>query len=120
MKRLPRLLESHPEYRGKVKLLALLVPSRLEVDEYQDYLRDIMAQSGLINAQYSDPFWEPIRVIVGDNYHRAIAAMQLYDVLLVNPIADGMNLVAKEGVLVNEKNGCLILSEHAGAFYELS
>jgi trehalose 6-phosphate synthase len=113
------LLESYPEYRGKVKMLALLVPSRLEVDEYQDYLRDIMAQSGLINAQYSDPFWEPIRVIVGDHYHRAIAAMQLYDVLLVNPIADGMNLVAKEGVLVNEKNGCLILSEHAGAFYEL-
>lgn len=113
------LLESHPEYRGKVKLLALLVPSRLEVDEYQDYLRDIMAQSGLINAQFSDPFWEPIRVIVGDNYHRAIAAMQLYDVLLVNPIADGMNLVAKEGVLVNEKSGSLILSEHAGAFYEL-
>lgn len=113
------LLATHPEYRGKVKMLALLVPSRLEVDEYQDYLRDIMAQAGLINAQYSDPFWEPIRVIVGDHYHRAIAAMQLYDVLLVNPIADGMNLVAKEGALVNENDGCLILSEHAGAFYEL-
>lgn len=113
------LLAAHPEHRGKVKLLALLVPSRLEVTEYQDYLRDIMAQAGLINAQYSDPFWEPIRVIVGDNYHRAIAAMQLYDVLLVNPIADGMNLVAKEGVLVNDRDGCLILSEHAGAFYEL-
>ncbi len=113
------LLDSYPAYRGKVKMLALLVPSRLEVDEYQDYLRDIMAQAGLFNAQYSDPFWEPIRVIVGDHYHRAIAAMQLYDVLLVNPIADGMNLVAKEGVLVNEKDGSLILSEHAGAFYEL-
>ncbi|MEW6579519.1 MAG: trehalose-6-phosphate synthase, partial [Chloroflexota bacterium] len=55
----------------------------------------------------------------GDNYYRALAAMQLYDVLLVNPIADGMNLVAKEGVLVNQHDGVLVLSEHAGAFYEL-
>lgn len=113
------LLETHPEYRGQVVMLALLVPSRMEVDEYQDYLREIMAQAGLINAHYSEPFWEPVRVIVGDNYHRALAAMQLYDVLLVNPIADGMNLVAKEGALVNQKQGVLVLSEHAGAFYEL-
>ena len=57
--------------------------------------------------------------MVGDNYDRAIAAMQFYDVLLVNPLADGMNLVAKEGVLVNQKDGVLVLSEDAGAFYEL-
>jgi trehalose 6-phosphate synthase len=57
--------------------------------------------------------------MVGDNYDRAIAAMQLYDVLLVNPLADGMNLVAKEGALVNQKDGVLVLSEDAGAFYEL-
>lgn len=111
-------LEDHSEYRGRVMMVALLVPSRMEVDEYQDYLREIMAQAGMINARYSDPFWEPVRVIVGDNYHRALAAMQLYDVLLVNPLADGMNLVAKEGVLVNQKDGPLILSEHAGVFYE--
>jgi trehalose 6-phosphate synthase len=60
-----------------------------------------------------------VRIILGDNYIRAIAAMQLYDVLLVNPLADGMNLVAKEGVLVNRKDGVLVLSEYAGAFYEL-
>jgi trehalose 6-phosphate synthase len=113
------LLESHPEYRGKVKMMALLVPSRMEVTQYQDYLREIMAEAGLINAEYSDSSWEPVRIMVGDHYPRAIAAMQLYDVLLVNPIADGMNLVAKEGVLVNQQNGVLILSEHAGASYEL-
>jgi trehalose 6-phosphate synthase len=73
----------------------------------------------MINAHFSDPFWEPVRVIVGDNYSRAIAAMQLYKVLLVNPIADGMNLVAKEGVLVNQQDGVLVLSEYAGAFFEL-
>lgn len=113
------LLEKHPEHRGKVQMLALLVPSRMEVDEYQDYLGEIMAEAGTINAQYSDSIWEPVRIILGDNYTRAIAAMQMYDVLLVNPLADGMNLVAKEGVLVNRKNGVLVLSEYAGAFYEL-
>lgn len=113
------LLEKYPNYRQKVQMLALLVPSRMEVDQYQDYLKDIMAEAGMINAQFSDELWEPVRIIVGNNYPRAIAAMQLYDVLLVNPIADGMNLVAKEGALVNEQDGVLLLSEYAGAFYEL-
>lgn len=113
------LLVNHPEHHGQVAMLALLVPSRMEVSEYQDYLGEIMAMAGMINADFSDSLWEPVRIIVGDNYKRALAAMQLYDVLLVNPIADGMNLVAKEGALVNQKNGVLVLSEHAGAFYEL-
>lgn len=113
------LLETHPEHRGKIQMMALLVPSRMEVGEYQDYLRDIMSEAGMINAKYSTSYWEPVRIVVGDNYDRAIAAMQLYDVLLVNPLADGMNLVAKEGALVNQKDGVLVLSEHAGAFYEL-
>jgi len=113
------LLEIYPEHRGSVQMLALLVPSRMEVDEYQDYLQQIMAQAGMINAEYSEALWEPVRIVVGDNYHRAIGAMQIYDALLVNPIADGMNLVAKEGVLVNQRSGVLLLSEHAGAFYEL-
>ncbi|MBN1200352.1 MAG: trehalose-6-phosphate synthase [Anaerolineae bacterium] len=113
------LLENHPQHRGKVQMLALLVPSRMEVGEYQDYLQQIMAQAGMINAEYSDPYWEPVRIMVGENYYRAIAAFQLYDVLLVTPIADGMNLVAKEGVLVNQRDGVLLLSESAGVFYEL-
>ncbi|MQC26143.1 MAG: trehalose-6-phosphate synthase [Chloroflexi bacterium] len=113
------LLEKYPEHRGNVQMLALLVPSRMKVGAYQEYLRDIMAEAGLINANFSDSFWEPVRIVLGDNYPRAIAAMQIYDVLLVNPIADGMNLVAKEGVLVNNRNGVLLLSEYAGAFYEL-
>ena len=113
------LLEQHPEHHGKVQMLALLVPSRMEVDEYQNYLQDIMALAGMMNAEYGDGSWEPIRILLGNNYLRAIAAMQIYDVLLVNPIADGMNLVAKEGALVNRNDGVLVLSEQAGAFYEL-
>ncbi len=113
------LIEKYPEHRGRVQMFALLVPSRMEVEQYQDYLREIMAEAGLINAEYSDSLWEPVRIIVGDNYHRAIAAMQLYSVLLVNPLVDGMNLVAKEGVLVNQRDGVLVLSESAGAYEEL-
>lgn len=113
------LLENFPEHRGRVQMLCLLVPSRMEVTEYKDYLQEIMAQAGMINAEFSDQYWEPVRILVGESYPRALAAMQLYDVLLVNPIADGMNLVAKEGVLVNQRDGVLVLSERAGVFYEL-
>jgi trehalose 6-phosphate synthase len=113
------LLEVHPEHRGKVKFVQLLVPSRMEVNEYQTYLQEIMAAAAMINADFSDDIWEPVRTIIGNNYARAIAAMQLYDVLVVNPVSDGMNLVAKEGVLVNQRDGVLVLSERAGAYYEL-
>jgi trehalose 6-phosphate synthase len=113
------LLAEHPEHHEEVKMLCLLVPSRMEVEEYQDYLKEIMAEAGLINAEFSQPLWEPVHVVLGDSYERAIAAMQLYDILFINPIADGMNLVAKEGVLVNVKDGILLLSEYAGAYYEL-
>jgi trehalose 6-phosphate synthase len=61
-----------------------------------------------------------VRLLVGDDYPRAIAAMQLYDVLLVNSVADGMNLVAKEGPIVNQRDGALILSEETGACQQLA
>jgi len=113
------LLEFHPEHRGQIKFLALLVPSRLEVEEYQNYLDELMAVAGQINARYGSSEWEPVRLLMGDNYPRAVAAMQLYNVLLVNAIADGMNLVAKEGPIVNQRDGVLILSERAGARQQL-
>jgi trehalose 6-phosphate synthase len=113
------MLELYPEHRGQVKFLAILVPSRLGVDEYQDYLDELMAAAGRINAQYGGSEWEPVRLLVGDDYSRAVAALQPYDVLLVNAIADGMNLVAKEGPIVNRRDGVLILSERAGARQQL-
>ncbi len=113
------LLETHPEHIGKVQFLALLVPSRLQVEEYTDYLNSINATAGRINAHYGTSEWEPVRFLMGESYPRALAAMQLYDVLLVNPVADGMNLVAKEGPTVNERGGVLILSERAGAHQQL-
>jgi trehalose 6-phosphate synthase len=113
------LLELYPEHRGKVQFLALLVPSRMEVVEYQSYMDDLMAAAGRVNVHHGDSEWEPVRVIVGENYPRALAALQLYDVLLVNSVADGMNLVAKEGPSVNQRNGVVILSERTGARQQL-
>src|SRR5690606_34145447 len=121
-----RFLELHPEFLGRVNFLAFLVPSRLEVAEYVDYLDDINTIVGRINTKYANVAerdgvaWEPVRLFIGDDYPRALAAMKYYDVLLVNAIFDGMNLVAKEGALLNRRNGVLILSEGAGAYQQLS
>jgi len=114
------LLELYPEYIEQVVFLALLVSSRMDVDEYQDYLDVLMASSGQVNAKYGTSEWEPIRILIGENYPRAIAALKFYDVLLVNAIADGMNLVAKEGPIVNLQDGVLILSEQTGAQQQLA
>ncbi|MDQ2691598.1 MAG: trehalose-6-phosphate synthase, partial [Chloroflexota bacterium] len=113
------LLELHPEHRGRVKFLALLVPSRLDVHEYGNYLDELMGIAGRVNAKYGGNGWEPVRVLVEENYPRAVAALQLYDVLVVNSIADGMNLVAKEGPIVNTRDGVLVLSERTGAYQQL-
>ncbi len=114
------LLILHPEHKEKVIFLAILVPSRRGIEEYQDYLDKIMAITGQINADFGTKDWEPVRIIVGEDYKRALGAMMLYDILLVNAIADGMNLVAKEGPTINNQNGVLILSERTGASIELS
>jgi trehalose 6-phosphate synthase len=113
------MLDLHPEYIGKVRFLALLVPSRLEVEKYGNYLDEIMGVAGRINAKFGNTNWEPIRILVGENYPRAVAGLQMYNVLLVNSIADGMNLVAKEGPIVNLYNGVLVLSDRTGAFRQL-
>lgn len=114
------MLELHPEHLGKVKFIALLVPSRLDVEEYHTYHDQMMAAAGWVNSRFSSGNWEPIRVILGENYARAVAALKMYDVLLVNSIADGMNLVAKEGAVVNQNNGILVLSERTGASQQLA
>ncbi|MGB3713864.1 MAG: trehalose-6-phosphate synthase [Candidatus Promineifilaceae bacterium] len=113
------MLTLYSELQGRVKFLAILVPSRMDLGEYQDYLDEVMAAAGRINATFATGNWEPIRILVGEKYERAVAAMQCYDVLLVNSIADGMNLVAKEGPIVNRRHGQLVLSERTGAREQL-
>lgn len=114
------LLERHQEFRGKVNVLQFLVPSRSELGVYQTYTDEIFELVDSINDHFSDLDWQPIRVFYEENYTQAIAGMTLYDVLLVNPIIDGMNLVSKEGPLVNTRDGVLVLSELAGSFEQLS
>jgi len=113
------LLERYPGLRRRVVFLAFLVPSRSEVSIYRTYARDTLELAKAINDKHGDDQWQPIHVFYEDNYAQAIAAMRFYDVLLVNPLIDGMNLVAKEGPLVNTRDGVLVLSEMAGAHEQL-
>jgi len=114
------LLERYPEYRGRVTLLQFLVPSRSELGVYQTYTDEVFEAVDSINDEYGDGDWQPVQVFYENNYAQAIAGMCLYDVLFVNPVIDGMNLVSKEGPLVNERDGVLVLSELAGSYEQLS
>jgi trehalose 6-phosphate synthase len=113
------MLDDHPDLAGRVTFLALLQPSRQDVDEYVDYVAQIRRTVADINLKHGNPEWQPINLLMGDSFQRALAAYRQYDVLVVNSVFDGMNLVAKEGVLLNRRNGVLILSEHAGVHEEL-
>jgi trehalose 6-phosphate synthase len=112
-------LEQHPEARGRVAMLALLDPSRQDIPQYAAYLDEIEAAARDVNARFADESWEPIRLEVRDDFVRSVAAYKRYDVLLVNAVFDGLNLVAKEAPLVNERDGVLVLSENTGAHEEL-
>jgi trehalose 6-phosphate synthase len=114
-----QLLDAHPELHERVQLLALLDPSRQEIPEYAEYLGAIQRAARAVNDRFQRPGWLPIDLQIQDNFHQAVAAYKQYDVLLVNAIFDGMNLIAKEAPLLNERDGVLILSENTGAHEEL-
>ena len=113
------LLDRYPELHGQVRFLAFLVPSRTHVRQYQRYIEEIDSAVRHINDKFGSHEWQPIQVFYENNYVQAIAGMRLYDVLLVNSVIDGMNLVAKEGPVVNTRDGVLVLSEAAGAYEQL-
>ncbi len=112
-------LDQHPEFHRRVSMLALLDPSRQDIPEYSEYLAAIQRESRAINDRFQAEGWLPIDLRISDNFQQSVAAYKQFDVLLVNAIFDGMNLVAKEAPLVNERDGVLILSENAGAHDEL-
>src|SRR3954447_6980684 len=105
-------LEQHPEFRERVTFIAQLMPSRTDVPEYAEYLERIEALVAVVNHRHGTPDWMPIQLKLRDDLEEAVAAYKHYDVLLVNAMFDGMNLVAKEGPLVNEHDGVSILSEN--------
>ncbi len=113
------LLQRYPHLVGKVKFLAFLVPTRTHIKQYQRYIQEINELVDLINARYGTEDWQPIKIFYENNYPQAIAGMRIYNVLIVNSVIDGMNLVAKEGPTVNTRDGVLILSEAVGAHEQL-
>ena len=113
------LLSRYPELHGKVSFMTFLVPSRTHIRQYKRYMDDIRRIIDDINAQYGTPEWQPVKPYFENNYTQAIAGMKVYDALLINSVIDGMNLVAKEGPLVNSRDGALILSETTGAYQQL-
>ncbi len=112
-------LEQHPEFRERVTFISQLMPSRTDVPEYAEYLERIEAVVAVVNHRHGTPDWMPIQLKLRDDLEEAVAAYKHYDVLMVNAMFDGMNLVAKEGPMANERAGVSILSENTGAHEEL-
>jgi trehalose 6-phosphate synthase len=112
-------LEQHPEFIERITFTAQLMPSRTDVPEYAEYLEKIEALVAVVNHRHGTPDWMPIELKLRDDLEEAVASYKHYDVMMVNAMFDGMNLVAKEGPLVNERDGVSILSENTGAHEEL-
>jgi trehalose 6-phosphate synthase len=112
-------LEQHPEFREEVTFIAHLQPSRQDVPEYVEYLEKIEALVAVINHRHGTTDWMPIDLRLRDDFEEAVALYKHYDLLLVNAMWDGMNLVSKEGPLVNTRDGMIVLSENTGAHEEL-
>ena len=112
-------LEAHPEMHGRTGMLALLDPSRQDIPAYSEYVGAIQREARRVNDRFQQEGWTPIELVIQDDFAASVAAYKQFDVLFVNAIFDGMNLVSKEAPLVNERGGVLLLSENAGAHAEL-
>lgn len=117
-----RLLEQHPELHGRVRLVQVAVPSRTNVDAYADFRTQVDALVGRINGRFGSPQWAPLHYVYRGLSEAGVVAMyRAADVMLVTPIKDGMNLVAKEFCAArSDEGGVLVLSEFAGAAAELA
>jgi trehalose 6-phosphate synthase len=113
-------LARYPRYRGRVTFLAFLVPSRTNLREYGDYGRKVQGTVDRINARFGRGGYRPVQIFYENDYAQAMAGLSIADVILVNPLIDGMNLVAKEAVVVNDRPGVLVLSETAGAYDQMA
>jgi trehalose 6-phosphate synthase len=113
------LLDRHPEWRDRVVHVVFAYPSRHDLPVYREYTAQVQRVAQEINEEFGTDSWEPVLLGVNDDYARSLAAYRLADVLLVNPLRDGMNLVAKEGPVLAEHGCALVLSREAGAADEL-
>ena len=113
------LLATQPGWRERVVFVARLYPSREGLAEYLAYRQEVEALVDRINERWARPGWTPILLDTSDDFPSSLALLRRYDVLLVNPVRDGLNLVASEGAVANERNGVLALSSEAGSWTEL-
>lgn len=113
------LLRTCPRWRGRVVHLAFAYPSRHDLPEYREYTAAVERVAREIEDEFGTEDWDPLVLQVNDDYPRSLAAYRLADVLVVNPVRDGMNLVAKEGPVLSETGCALVLSREAGAAAEL-
>jgi trehalose 6-phosphate synthase len=113
------LLRRFPEHRERVVHLAFAYPSRHDLPEYREYTGAVQRLAREINEEFATEDWIPVQLEVRDDYPRSLAAMTLADVVLVNPVRDGMNLVAKEAPVLSGRGLSLVLSTEAGAADEL-
>jgi trehalose 6-phosphate synthase len=109
------LLATRPQWRGRVMHLAFAYPSRSALPEYRAYTDRVRQLAREITEDFGTADWDPLILEVKDDYPRSLAACAVADVLLVNPIRDGMNLVAQEGPVLSERGCALVLSREAGA-----
>jgi trehalose 6-phosphate synthase len=100
-------------------MVALLAPSRQDIPVYAEYVREVESAARELNERFGRDDWQPVELDVADDFLRSVAGYKQFDVLLVNPVFDGLNLVTKEAFLVNEHDGVLVLSENAGVHEEL-
>ncbi len=112
-------LTQHPEFREEVTFIAHLQPSRQDVPEYAEYLERIEALVAVVNHRHGTTDWMPIDLKIYENFSDAVARYKHFDLLMVNSLFDGMNLVAKEAPAVNTRDGVLMLSENTGSHEEL-
>lgn len=115
-----RLLERRADLHERVVFVATCYPSRLGVEDYRRYRDEVVASAEAVNRRWGTDSWQPVTLMTDDDFPRSVALLRRYDVLLVNPIRDGLNLVAKEGPAINERAGSVLLSTEAGAYTELS
>jgi trehalose 6-phosphate synthase len=114
-----RFLELHPEWRDRVVFVSLLNRSRESLPEYVTYQAEVDDAAARVNRRHGTATWDPIVVDTRDDYPQTVAGFERYDALFVNSLKDGLNLVAKEGPVLNGRDGVLLLSPEAGAFEEL-
>lgn len=114
-----QLLKEWPQWRERVVHLAFAYPSRQDLAVYREYTAEVARVAAAINSTYGVDGWTPVLLHVRDDFARSLAAYRLADVALVNPIRDGMNLVAKEIPVVSDEGCALVLSREAGAWEEL-